>query len=217
MPSACVARACSWLGAADLGSLVSLSCWRLDADPAGLGALTVALGVRANATSKFGGRAWIPRIARPPLAPLEALVSAEGALGDGSRCLAALDALRRDCGRTARTASDALAAFERALRGRRGAPSGANGAAGKAVVAVGARPALAGLLALCGAVERSAGADAARRVAVSESIAWDIFELLCLAQIELVFHDSWTVDQSSLSSRQLKTNDWGNSSRKHSS
>ena len=156
VPSACVARACSWLSARDLGSLVSLSCWRLDAEPGGLGALTVALGVRRSAEAAHAG-AWVPSVARPPLAPLAALREARDYLGDGSRAVAALDALRRDCGRPRRSARDALATFKRALFGRRGAP----GARGAEADGGGGDRSLGVLLALCGAVAGD-GSGAAR-------------------------------------------------------
>ena len=59
------------------------------------------------------------------LQPLSVIVEADRAVGDGARCLAALDALRRDCGRAHRTARDALSTFKRTLFGRQAPDEGA--------------------------------------------------------------------------------------------
>ena len=59
------------------------------------------------------------------LQPLAVIAEADRAVGDGARCLAALDALRRDCGRAHRTARDALSTFKRTLFGRQAPDDGA--------------------------------------------------------------------------------------------
>ena len=120
VPTREIARACSWLSPKDLASLVSLSCWRLTADPHGLGALTVSLSVAENCRTL--GASWVPPPKQNVLQPLAVIAEADRAVGDGARCLAALDALRRDCGRAHRTARDALSTFKRTLFGRQ-APS----------------------------------------------------------------------------------------------
>ena len=116
VPTREIARACSWLAPKDLASLVSLSCWRLTADPHGLGALTVSLSVAENCRTL--GASWVPPPKQNVLQPLAVIAEADRAVGDGARCLAALDALRRDCGRAHRTARDALSTFKRTLFGR---------------------------------------------------------------------------------------------------
>ena len=78
----------------DLASLVSLSCWRLTADPHGLGALTVSLSVAESCRTL--GASWVPPPKQNVLQPLAVVAEADRAVGDGARCLAALDALRRD-------------------------------------------------------------------------------------------------------------------------
>ena len=88
------ARACSWLSPKDLASLISLSCWRLTADPHGLGALTVSLSVAESCRTL--GASWVPPPKQNVLQPLAVVAEADRAVGDGARCLAALDALRRD-------------------------------------------------------------------------------------------------------------------------
>ena len=120
VPTREIARACSWLSPKDLASLVSLSCWRLTADPHGLGALTVSLSVAENCRTL--GASWVPPPKQNVLQPLAVIAEADRAVGDGARCLAALDALRRDCGRAHRTARDAPSTFKRTLFGRQ-APS----------------------------------------------------------------------------------------------
>lgn len=148
VPARDIARACSWLAPEDLASLVSLSCWRLAADPHGLGALTVSLSVAE--TARALGAAWVPPATRHALEPLKSIVGADRAIGDGARCLAALDALRRDCGRAHRTARDALSTFKRTLFGRQAPCDGDDD--------------LAALVALSTASEVGAASTLSRRV-----------------------------------------------------